>query len=696
LNNRKAVTAVLLVMMSAAFLLMPLSMVSGQLGVYIYQVTPSDLTGTVGQAVNVQGTIDTSNGPYQLFFGSSLVVNNTADGFYVNANFSIPETTGGNYTITLMDVTENVNATQEFTVQTAYSVKASVASAPNLLQEGSSVTLNVSVTGGQASVAVNPQITVVLPAPLNTSYSRVIPLSTSPKGTAITQLTFPDTSFQPAGSLTNYTGTYRVYFNQTQELASDQFFIGFTEFSTYHRGQSVAIRALGYEPNEPATITVAYADTGSVIHTATATASSGGVITASFTVPSDAAVGDYNISITPQNTPKLVPDSQIITVPGYQVTIQTLNLAGEPVSDIGLEAVDDATGKVYEATSGSNGKATVNLESGNHTITAYWNDVQVGEIAVSVTGSGSFDLTCQLTNLKITVQNEDGFSLPFVQIDLTYQYVTTKDSQTRTGSASGQTSLSGAFVLNSTLPGISYAVNASLYGNVFNAGNNTITNVPAQPVAEALVICPSRTLTLKVTGYTHAAIPDARLELVEVTNGLFYGAATDNSGNANVSVTFGKYRVRVYAENILLNETTIEVFGNNQSEVRCTLYDIQLSIRVVDYFKQPISNVQVVINGPGTEKLSGTTQSGGTTTFNNVIGGSMQVIAYPKGMESSFEAVNAQVEAPTTVQIKMAKYVLLGPFLIETSVLATIAVVVAAVVLFLLIEVYRRRKAKSD
>ncbi len=667
--------------------------VSGQLGVYIYQVSPSNLVGTVGQFVNVQGTIDTSNGRYVVYFGSNLVVNNTADGFYVNANFTVPELPGGNYTLTLRDVTENVEDSKQFTVQTAYVVKAAVPSAPSILQEGSSVTLNVSVTGGPASAAVNPQITVMLPSPLSTNYSRTIPLSTSDKGTAQTTLTYPSTSFQPDGSLTDYTGTYTVYFNQSQNLASDQFFVGFTQYSTYHRGQSVAIRAIGYQPNEGTTISVTSEVTGTEVFSTSATASSDGVITSSWTVPSNAVIGDFDIKITPQNTPKLVPDSQNVTVPGYAVTIQTNNLAGEPVPQITLEALDDATSKVYDTTSGSDGQATVNLETGNHTITAYWNDVQVAEITVTVTGSNSFDITCQLTNLKITIKNEDGFALPFVQIDLSYQY-TTRSGQTQTGTASGQTRLSGSYVLNSTLPGISYTVSASLYGAVFNAGNNTISNVPAQAISESFVICPSRTLALAVTGYTKAAIPNARLELVEVTNGLFYSATTNSAGNANASVTFGRYRVRVYAESILLNETIIDVFSNTQSQIRCTLYDIQMSVKVVDYFGQPISNVQVEINGPGTEKLSGTTQAG-TATFNNVIGGSMQVIAYPKGMENSYEAVNVQVDAPASIQIKMARYVLIGPFLVQASVLATIVLVVSAVILFLLIEVYRRRKAKS-
>jgi len=53
----------------------------------------------------------------------------------------------------------------------------------------------------------------------------------------------------------------------------------------------------------------------------------------------------------------------------------------------------------------------------------------------------------------------------------------------------------------------------------------------------------------------------------------------------------------------------------------------------------------------------------------------MQIIAYPTGMENSYEAVNLQIEEPTAIQIKMAKYILIGPFLIESSVLATFVII---------------------
>jgi hypothetical protein len=304
-------------------------------------------------------------------------------------------------------------------------------------------------------------------------------------------------------------------------------------------------------------------------------------------------------------------------------------------------------------------------------------------------------LTCELTNLKITVQNENGIFIPFVNLDITYQYVTTKDSASNTGRASGQTNLSGAFVLNSVLPGIGYTINASLYGVVFNAGNNTVGSLPVQAVSEVVILCPSRKLTLKIIDYNRAAIPTARIELVEVTNGLFHGDVSNAAGALTVDVTFGKYRLRVYKDDILLNETVVEVFSDAQREIRCSLYNIQVSVKVVDYFRQPIPNINVMLHGPGIGTRSDTTAADGTATFSKVIGGNMQIIAYPEGMENSYEALNVQVEEPTTVQVQMSKYILIGPFLIESSVLATFVVIVLAVVMFVSIEVYRRKRAKS-
>jgi hypothetical protein len=194
-------------------------------------------------------------------------------------------------------------------------------------------------------------------------------------------------------------------------------------------------------------------------------------------------------------------------------------------------------------------------------------------------------------------------------------------------------------------------------------------------------------------------IPNARVELVEQTSGIFVGAVADASGAVSVEVTFGQYRLRVYAGNILLNETVIGVFSDTQSEVRCVLYNLQVSVMVVDYFGQPIPNVNVMLRGPEQVTLSETTQTDGTATFSKVIGGNMQVIAYLTGRDDSYEAANLQIEAPTSIKIKMSRYVLVGVFLVETSLLATLIIILVVVILLLFVEIRRKkwfRQSKSE
>ena len=95
----------------------------------------------------------------------------------------------------------------------------------------------------------------------------------------------------------------------------------------------------------------------------------------------------------------------------------------------------------------------------------------------------------------------------------------------------------------------------------FQLSNNTVNNLPAQAVSEVVITCPNEALTLNVVGYNKAAIAGARIDLVEITNGLFYTTTTDSSGSATSEVTFGMYRLQIYKDNILINETNIEAFS---------------------------------------------------------------------------------------------------------------------------------------
>jgi hypothetical protein len=689
--NKKIIAVSILFLMALAAVITPLEVYAQNtnLGVGILQITPSSATGPVGTSVNIQGTIYTSNGSYQIILGQTVVVSAISEGYYVNTNFTVPELPSGAYALILRDVDINVNSTQSFTVTTGYSIS----SVPSSIQEGNSLTLNVSVTGGQIGTSYTANVAVVLPNPLATAYSKTVTLGTpNQKGTANAQLTFPDTSFQPSGSLTDYAGTYALYFNQSAAtIAQSTFSVNFIDSTTYHRGQTVIIRATGYQPSTPATITITSVNSGSnPLDTISATASAEGVISTTWVVSSKADVGDYTIKIAPQNNPKSIPDSETFIVTGYAINVKTNNLAGEVVSGIVLQAVDASTNAVYNSSSGSDGIAPFRLEAGNYALTTFWNGVNVGETTITATGEATLTVQCQLTDVKITVKNTDGITMPFVNLNIVYQYQSS--SGTKTGSASGQTDSAGSFTLNSTLPTASYTIDASVYNQIFNAGNNTVSNLPTVATAQVFVIAPSETVTLSVVGYNQEVIPEARIELVELSNGLFYSSTTDNTGSATAQATFGIYRARVYAGNTLINETNVQVFSSSQQQIRCTLYGIQLSVKVVDFFGSPISNVNVTLNGP--TQLSADTKSDGTATFSNIIGGNMQIIAQVPGAPDVYQAMTVTVNQPTSVQIKIDKYVALGSILIPASALIAILIILVALISFALVEVYRRRRAK--
>ena len=65
--------------------------------------------------------------------------------------------------------------------------------------------------------------------------------------------------------------------------------------------------------------------------------------------------------------------------------------------------------------------------------------------------------------------------------------------------------------------------------------------------------------------------------------------------------------------------------------------------------------MNVTLNGP--EQFSADTQSDGKATFNNIIGGNMQIIAQASGTQDAYQAITLTVNEPTSLQIKIDKYV---------------------------------------
>jgi len=708
--KKNTIISILMIILAVTLASMPFFPSAKAANVEITYISLATGHGKVGEQVRVLGTVNTTGDSYQIWFGNNItefrtVVNATsAVGTEVNATFLIPRVPGGNYTLKLQDVSTNVNYTAWLYVDTAYYIEARDLSgkpfkAPAQLQEGGFVGIWVNVTGAEASKAYVANITVVVPSPANTTYWVTSGFTTTSIGDfSNLMITYPNTTFHgtPAPHM-NFTGAYTIALNKTSSktLATSAFTVGMTNATEYHRRQYVDIKAIGYKLGENVTVKILFGTTA--LKKENVTTKNEGIVTANWTIPSDASIGVYTLNITsmlPSSsaTIKSPPDIQTFTVPGFKVDVTTRNLAGESVSKIIVKVFEN--GKIAaNATSNSSGSVSFKLEIGSYLCNATLRDKKVGERTINVTDAASFDLTCNLTNLKILVVNENAtVRIPEAKIALAPESLTLT------------TDVNGTAVAHSLFPVLpnatqQYVINASRYDESFNVTRIQTLLVNATPVAwfNVTIFCP--TLTLQIIALDAGAQPitNITVKVQEYIGGLYSEGKTDSAGKAVFSFIFGRYLVGVYdADGIKLNETTVDLFQNENVSISCVLYGLTVSVKVVDYLGQPISNANVILQREGMATRSARTQSDGTVTFSGVTGGTFQVTVYLSDQAQPSAEGGFLVAKSATIEIRVEKYLTLAGMLVETSQFAIVLVVVLTVLIVLVLEIYRRRRLKPQ
>lgn len=690
MNKKPAALGTLTLML---FLTMFLQLIIPQVHAANVEITSvSPKTGKVGDVVNLIGKINTTNGEYQVFLGNVQVAGGSASGNNVNCSFKVPSMPTGNYTLTLCDVTANMNATSWFFVKTAQYVSVAKPPHPRQLQQGAkTINITVSISGGKAETTYIANITVKTPA--NETYYSLVSLNTTDKGEASTLLKYPENFLGNAH--TNYTGIYTVAFNGT--LASDEFSIGLTDQTEYHRGDTVKIVAIGYEMlnGENVSITIGFGNKKVDRFNCTV---SNGIVEANWTVPKDAFIGNYSLNITPRPENKKVNDTQVFAVPGFKIEITSRNLAGEPVSNVLVKVFDKNANKTYNATSNSGGVSTLWLERGEHDFTAYFKNVRVGKASSNITQEAKLNLTCLLTNLKAFVvggQN-NALKVSFVTLNLSITYVTDLDGgRVENETIVSQTGVDGfaqfkSFILNAS----SYKIVASRYGRVFNLNNDTLTGLKPVGWNNITIICPLEALQVTVLDGKGTPIPNALVEAREAMGGLRYTGYTDQEGRVSLNCLFGLYDLKVYSKGVLLNTTTAELFEEKSITICCRLYNLPIYIKVVDYFGQPIPNANVTLERNGVLIGSELTGSNGVVGFTE-IGGTLTIKVYLSGQQPESTITCSITEArdkANPIVVKVYRYVILASLLLETPWFTTIILIVAFAVLLILIETSVSRK----
>ncbi len=636
--------------------------------------------GYVNSTVHLKGNITTSNGPYQILWdNATALLSANATGNEINVTFRIPEAVEGFHSVMLVDVTANQNVTRSFTVIPAYYMTVEVPEPPKQLQEGNAtVPITVNMTGVSGSKAYVVNITVLTPG--NLTYKKLVNVNTTDVGSASTAVVFPE-GFD--GAKTNFTGTYAVFFNTS--LASYNFSVGLTSSLEYHRYQTVDIQAL-YKPGENVNITI----TGSNVRSSenvTADNSTGLVHYTNWSVPENASMGTYTVSIVSASTSPTIknpPDTQSFTVPGYSVNVTALNLAGETVSSVLVKMLENGT-SVAEDMTDSDGLAHLRLEIGNYTGQAHYKDTKVGENPlIAIANDSLLNLDCNLTNIRVTVTDEAANDLPEVKILL----ISSVDNQTLF------TDINGTVIAHSILPNITYTMNFSRYDMPFNS--TTIPLLPTTDWYDLPITCPTMTLNVSVTNAKGQPLEGSLVKAQELLGGQYYEGNTAN-GLVSLNCPFGKYTVSVYVSGTKVNETIVSLNETTVNlPINCGLYGLSISMKIVDYFGQGIPNANVTWQRSG---LEGSSIAGadGKVAFNNIIGGDLQVTVRLSGQSDPCVIARAYVDATVeSVEVRIDKYVVLFGMLVETSRLVAAIIIVLALMLILSLEIIRRRRFKPQ
>ena len=675
---RKVKSAVFLALIAVS-LMMPFSILP-RVNAETTIISLDPAVGYVNSTVHLKGNITTSNGMYQILWdNTTALLSANATGNEVNVTFRIPEAVEGFHNVMLVDVTANQNVTRSFTVIPAYYMTAEVPEPPKQLQEGNAtVPIAVNMTGVSGSKAYVVNITVLTPG--NLTYKKLVNVNTTDVGSANTAVVFPE-GFD--GAKTNFTGTYAVFFNTS--LARYDFSVGLTSSLEYHRYQTVDIQAL-YKPGENVNITI----TGDNVRSSenvTADNSTGLVHYTNWSVPENASMGTYTVSIVSASTSPTIknpPDTQSFTVPGYSVNVTALNLAGETVSSVLVKMLENGT-SVAEDMTDSDGLAHLRLEIGNYTGQAHYKDTKVGENPlIAIANDSLLNLDCNLTNIRVTVTDEAANDLPEVKILL----ISSVDNQTLF------TDINGTVIAHSILPNITYTMNFSRYDMPFNS--TTIPLLPTTDWYDLPITCPTMTLNVSVTNAKGQPLEGSLVKAQELLGGQYYEGNTAN-GLVSLNCPFGKYTVSVYVSGTKINETIVSLNETIVNlPINCGLYGLSVSIRIVDYFGQGIPNANVTWQRSG---LEGSSIAGadGKVAFNNIIGGDLQVTVRLSGQSDPCIIARAYVDAAVeSVEVKIDKYVVLFGTLVETSRLVAVIIIVPSLVLILSLEIVRRRRFKSQ
>ncbi len=336
----------------------------------------------------------------------------------------------------------------------------------------------------------------------------------------------------------------------------------------------------------------------------------------------------------------------------------------------------------------TNGTGWIDLQIsyGNYTFRAFWKTVEVGSLDYNVLENATLPpLECELAHLTITIKDEAGFPLPFINVTL---------ASNKTGVLQFETNNTGTVGTN-TFTNVSYTVETRRYGLLFSS-----TQVANLTVTRWInVTYPTYSMFVNVLDSKGIPLRNVEVEVYEWSSGVaepVQSETTDDLGSAVFHLMFGRYKVWVYNEDrtIILNKTVVDLTEDQLFfVVHCKIFNVDLSVIVEDYFGQPVSNALVEVRRDNGSVFSPETVSKGTYSFYNLTGGDCQISV--SVIDTVSETRTLYLDEAKVVVFKLEKIVVVGGFLLEVTQLIAYVSLGIVIVLFALALIYRRLRFRK-
>jgi protocatechuate 3,4-dioxygenase beta subunit len=490
------------------------------------------------------------------------------------------------------------------------------------------------------------------------------------------------------GNITKFVGVYSIRVNETDLNLTGEFTVGLTDKPKYRRDEVVSVRGSSYQPNENVTIDITFGGLSVSGYPKNVTADTGGVVNDTWLIPTIAEPGTYTVTLTNATTPGTVKDpadTKNFTITGFIVQIETRNLDNETVAGLTVYAWNatkpttlEEMPPVASGRTNETGWVRFPLEAGNYTFWALWRHENTEEGQEAMVGSLDnqsvmedrvLTLPCRLAHIKIAVKDEADIPLPLVDVTLACNYTAWFGTSFEPPPISRETNLDGVTTVSNMPTNISYTIEARRFNNPFN--RTLIENLTASLWVN--ITCPTYTLFIHVIDANENPAQNVRVNVSEWSTWLPQGSkTTDQSGSVDFFITFGKYKVSVSNYSVelkrvvVINETIIDLTEEKQwMLIYCKLLNLDLTVKVVDYFGHPIPNALVKIKRENVEMKDLTTGSSGTATLEGIIGGEYQVSVYIRGKLCG--TMSQSVDASKEMVCKIDGCVVIGGYPMETS-----------------------------